>query len=225
MIKTTLKQPQNDRGWSHSDGRSFEDVKKVILLNPLFIEKYRSAKLAQNRKGAFILFGGAGFGFSKSKILDEESLTEEKWLPTGLAQMGFEVSYSYFCFTGGLDASVPKGRSIRFGMPSGETPEDDKETFVLPQPWFGVGAYILRPFDNQHTLMLAATTEYLFPAHTGFGGRVVWGLPFQNGNAWFRVSLAGSTSSRPHKKWQALEAYRDSGFVKVSLGLNGGGRF
>jgi hypothetical protein len=192
---------------------------------PVVLPYARGAKLAQNRKGAFILFGGAGFALSKSKILDEEGLTEEKWLPTGFAQMGFEVSYTYVCFTGGIDASVPKGRSVRFGTPGGETAEDDKETFVLPQPWIGVGAYILRPFDNRHTLMLAATTEYLFPAHTGFGGRMVWGLPFQSGNAWFRVTAAASVANKPHKKWQALEAYKDSGFMKLSLGLSGGGRF
>ena len=134
---------------------------------PVILPYARGAKLAQNRKGAFILFGGAGFALSKSKILDEEGLVNEDWVPTGLAQFGFEASYSYFCVTAGVDASVPSGRSVRFGTPDGETAEDDQSTLILPQPWFGVGSYILRPFDNSHTLLVAATMEYLFPAHTG----------------------------------------------------------
>ena len=192
---------------------------------PVILPYARGAKLAQNRKGAFILFGGAGFALSKSKILDEEGLVNEDWVPTGLAQFGFEASYSYFCVTAGVDASVPSGRSVRFGTPDGETAEDDQSTLILPQPWFGVGSYILRPFDNSHTLLVAATMEYLFPAHTGYGGRISWGLPSQSGNAWFRVTAGGSYAAQPHKKWQALEVYRDSGFVKLSIGVSGGGRF
>ena len=192
---------------------------------PVVLPYARGAKLAQNRKGAFILFGGAGFGLTKSQILDEEALTSDKWIPTGLAQFGLEVSYSYFCVTAGLDASIPAGRSVRFGGPGGNTAEDDKETYVLPQPWVGVGSYILRPFDNRHTLLVAATTEYLFPAHMGFGGRVVWGLPFQSGNAWFRVTLGGSAAGNTLKNWRELKPYDGVGYTKIYLGLNGGGRF
>jgi len=192
---------------------------------PVVLPYARGAKLAQNRKGAFILFGGAAFGLSKSKILDNEQLSDESWVPTGIAQMGFEASYSYFCLTAGLDASVPAGNRVTFGVADGEVAGDDKESYVLPQPWLGVGAYILRPFDNSHTLMVAATTEYLFPAHVGYGARVVWGLPFESGNAWFRVTLAGSNSNKANPKWRELAPYQGVSYTKVYLGLNGGGRF
>ena len=192
---------------------------------PVVVPYARGAKLAQNLNGAFILFGGAGVGATKTRLLDDENLQDESWVVTGLAQFGFELSYSHFCFTGGVDASVPSGKSIRFSVSDSNDPSKDKETIILPQPWGGFGAYILRPYDHSYTLLIAGTIEYLFPAHTGYGGRVVFGLPFKDGKAWFRFTLGGAMSPKPNKEWQALEPYRDASFTKVHLGFSGGGRF
>ena len=192
---------------------------------PVVLPYARGAKLAQNRNGAFILYGGTGFGLSKSAILDNEALSDSSWVPTAVFQMGLEVSYSYFCITAGMDLSHPVQRRVTFGMPGSEDAGDDKESFLLPQPWFGVGSYILRPFDNSHTLLVAATTEYLFPAHMGFGGRLVWGLPFKSGKAWFRVTTAASHAPNTLPKWREFEPYKGVSYTKLYLGLSGGGRF
>jgi len=186
----------------------------------------RSAKLVRKRRGAFILFGGAGIGVTKSRIL-EPNLTKASWVPTGLVQMGFEASYYNFCITGGADISVPGLRAVRYGSSDGTTGDDDQSTYILPQPWVGLGGYILRPLDHRHALLLAATAELMIPAHMGWGGRVVWSMPAKDGKAWFRVTAGGAAAQKPSQKWidKSPTTYGDMGFVRLYLGFSGGGRF
>ena len=159
----------------------------------------RDAKLLKKRPVTIVGTGELGGGAIISPLFDG-SEGKNVTAPTVMGSLGLEIGIFNFALLGGCDLAFAPTRTVTHGN-SEEPPTDNVSTSVMPMPWGGVGAYILRPTGLTPTLLLAGTYGWTFPAHMGFGGRIALGIPVDKQGTWFRLSLGGSGSAKPMQKW------------------------
>jgi hypothetical protein len=113
--------------------------------------------------------------------------------PAVSGSLGVELGITYGAILGGMDAAITPLNTIDYGNSDSSA---NVTTFALPQPWGGVGAYVLRPTGHNPTLLVAGTYGWDGPANMAFGARATVGIPLKDEGSWLRVTLGGSTSSK-----------------------------
>lgn len=138
-------------------------------------------------------------------------------VPAASGSLGFEVGIYNLAIVAGSDVAITPGRVILYGNSDMTANE---ATGVLPMPYGGLGAYVLRPSGRNATLLLAGTYGWQGPAHWGLGGRLALGIPTGE-VSWFRLSVAGT--SAPRSQWdEALDAQIALQSLHVRIGLGAG---
>jgi hypothetical protein len=166
------------------------------------IRPYRGAELVGKRLVTFLGTGEIGFGFLSSPLFDGAN-GETVGAPGVQGGLGIELGISHFALMGGMEAAFTPTETVTYGN---RDQTENSSTAVLPQPWGGVGVYILRPNKPRPTLLLAGTYSYLSPGHAGLGGRVVLGLPIDDDGTWFRVTAGGAHAGNVTEAWDAVFA-------------------
>lgn len=168
------------------------------------IRPYRGAELIGKRLVTFMGTGEIGFGFVSSPLFDGAN-GETVGAPGVQGGLGIELGISHVALMGGMEAAFTPTETVTYGN---KDQNENSSTAVLPQPWGGVGLYILRPNKPRPTLLLAGTYSYLSPGHAGLGGRVVLGLPIDDDGTWFRVTAGGAHAGNVTKSWDGVFADR-----------------
>lgn len=134
--------------------------------------------------------------------------------PGAIGSLGLEIGIYNAAIAGGLDLAFTPGHTVTHGN-ADET--DNVTTSVLPQPWVGVGAYVLRPSEMRTTLLVLGTMSWLLPAHRGLGGRITLGIPIDEAGTWFRLTVGGSTAGKA--RWAGFEDVpMHVGFLRFGFG-------
>lgn len=130
-----------------------------------------------------------GGGVAISSGFEQNTTGDVQIAPSASAGLGLEVGISYFALAFGADGVITPGRTLPF---SADKTGSDNSVSAFVQPWFGIGAYALRPTKAAPTLTILAGVTYLMPDNLGVGGRIAVGVPIDEGRNWVRV-LAGGT--------------------------------
>lgn len=142
--------------------------------------------------------GEIGGGVVVSPLFDDSG-GDPVTSPAAHGGLGLEIGIFNGVILGGFDLAFTPGKTVTHG-PGDETETDPNQnvtTSVLPQAWGGLGVYLSRPSDPRNTtLLLAGTYSWLGPAHFGLGGRVVLGIPMDDGGTWFRLTVGGASAGK-----------------------------
>jgi hypothetical protein len=158
------------------------------------------AQLRARQPVTVVLYGEGGPAIVVSPLFDE-SAGAMVTAPAAAGAMGVEVGIFNAAIVGGFDLAITPGETVTYANSDGT---DNVSSPALPQPWGGLGGYLLRPTGQKPTMLIAGTMGWNGPAHLGVGGRIAFGLPLQDGLSWFRLSLGGSTAAAPLAKWQPV---------------------
>ncbi|TNE90767.1 MAG: hypothetical protein EP330_07510 [Deltaproteobacteria bacterium] len=150
-----------------------------------------NAAKAKRRPVTVVAAGELGAGVVMSTIF-EGSDGEKETVLAGNGSLGFEVGIYNFAILFGSDVAITPGRVILYGNSDMTANE---ATSVLPMPYGGFGAYVMRPRGRNATLLLAGTYGWQGPAHWGLGGRVALGIPTGE-TSWVRLSLGGTHAGK-----------------------------
>lgn len=164
------------------------------------VRPYRGAELVGRKLVTLMVTGGIGFTHIQSAIFDDAN-GEKVGAPGAVGGVGLELGIANFALLGGFDAAFTPTQTITYGN-SDQT--ENNSTSILPQPWGGVGVYVLRPNKPRPTLLLAGTYTFLGPAHTGLGGRLIFGVPLDEQGTWFRISAGGTHSGDVIGGWDGV---------------------
>ncbi|MFK7930199.1 MAG: hypothetical protein AB8H79_18570 [Myxococcota bacterium] len=194
----------------HNDGPIFvaalDDKGRVTVL-----PYARGATLLKSKPVSFVFAGEVGGGLIVSELFDEDA-EKSVTAPAIMGHLGFEFGIYNFAIVGGSDISLTPTGPVYFG--------DDKKTSIMPQPWGGLGLYVLRPTGNTPTMLLAGTYGFNYPGHRAVGGRMAFGVPIDENKTWFRIVLGGdaSGSSTLDSPRDGAQMYR----MYLRFGLAGG---
>lgn len=141
----------------------------------------RGAELASTRLVSVVGYAEGGFGMLTSPLFDGNNETGPGLQIGG----GVELGIHALALAGALDLAVTPGSTITHGNAD---LTDNVTTSVFPQPWLGLGGYVLRPEDRSSTLLVVGTFGWNAPAHLALGGRVVYGLPVGEGASSLRIA-------------------------------------
>lgn len=160
----------------------------------------RGARLAESTPVTVVASGEVGGGVIISPLFDKA--LEGGSAVGGAVQggLGIEIGIYHFAIVGGFDAAFTPGQSITYGNAQST---DNVTLAIYPQPWGGLGAYILRPIGRNPTLLVAAQGGWNGPAHIGVGGRLSFGIPLDDRGTWFRITALGTTF--PKSMWDEAE--------------------
>lgn len=168
------------------------------------VRPYRGAELVGKRLVTFMGTGEIGFGLASSALFDGAN-GETVGAPGVQGGLGVEFGISHFAMMGGMEAAFTPTETVTYGN---QDQTENNSTAVLPQPWGGLGVYILRPNKPRATLLLAGTYSYISPGHAGLGGRVIFGLPIDDDGTWFRITAGGAHAGDVTKSWDGVFADR-----------------
>ncbi len=172
--------------------------------------------LVQQQPVTFVGFGEFGAGAMITPLFDGvEGATPAFSMNGGI---GGELGIYNFAIAFGFDAAVTPGHTVTYGH---EGRNENLALSVFPQPWGGLGAYLLRPLGRGASLLVLAQGGWNGPAHVGVGGRLVLGLPIDRSENWLRFALVGSTF--PNALWDEGGTTTPLHVVSLRMGL--GSRF
>lgn len=177
----------------------------------------RDARLLNMRRVTFVAgaeFGGAGL---QSRILRYQ-VGNPAFTGGPSANLSAEFAVYNAVLLAGADLLVPINVAPHSRVGTADDGSEERVNVRLPligSPWGGLGAYVLRPTGNSATLLLAGTYGWTSPAHFTYGGRLVLGVPVQDGS-WFRITLgamkgndlwdgAASEDSPTWREWYVAE--------------------
>jgi hypothetical protein len=172
------------------------------------------ARLVDAQLVTVVLSGEVGGGVVMSSLFAEAAETSE----VGAAAHGglaIELGVSHFATAVGLDVAITPGKSIATANMAGDA---NVNTSVLPQPWFGLGVHALRPTGRKPTLSVLGHIAWQGPAHLGYGGRILIGVPIDDRHTWFRIGLGATYGPNSLWKLDADPVSMLTGFVRVGVG-------
>ncbi len=197
---------------AHTDGEMYVGV---VQNGRVHLEVWGREIEAERRPLVTVLATGeVGGGVVVSSLFDGSGGSVVT-APGAIGGLGLEIGISNAALIGGFDLAFTPGETITHGDAE-ETA--NVVTSVLPQPWGGVGLYLLRPVETQATLLLAGTLGWNGPAHTAVGGRVTLGIPIDDVGTWFRLTVGGSSAARSNWDRGSDETPMHVGFLRFGFG-------
>ncbi len=160
----------------------------------------RDASLVAQRPITVVASGEIGGGAIVSEIFKDE-IGQTVTAPAVHAGLQVEVGIYYGAIIVGSDLAFAPDRTVSVARGVPDPDEGNFDFPILPAPYGGLGAYILRPTGDTPTLLIAGTYGWNYPAHMAFGGRVAFGIPIDDGT-WFRISVGGKTSPNVSQNWR-----------------------
>lgn len=180
------------------------------------VKPYRNAELLGTQLVTVVANGEIGFTSVASPLFDDAN-GEVVTAPGAHGGIGLEIGISHVAILGGFDAAFTPTETITYG--NAEQTENSS-TSVLPQPWAGLGVYLLRPSKPRTTLLLAGTYGFDGPAHMAVGGRLTLGLPIDDQGTWFRLTVGANRSGNVIESWrQAIPDETPMSVLLVRLGF------
>lgn len=175
----------------------------------------RGAALLKQRPVTVVVAADVGPELVVSKLFDDSD-GKATTAPAVSAGLSLEVGIYNGVILGGLDGAFTPGQTVTF---ANGAESKNISTSALPQPWGGVGLYVLRPVGQTPYILLAGTYSWLGPAHMAPGGRVTIGIPLKDDGSWIRITVGGSAGSDVMKAWQADYSGTPmyDGFLRVGL--------
>lgn len=156
------------------------------------IEPYaQGASLLKQQVITFLLTGDLGPELIVSPIFDDSDGANVT-APGAAGSLGIEFGASYGAIIGGLDAALTPGKTITFAAPDHLS---NRSMSAFPQPFGGIGLYVLRPIGTEPYLLLAGTYGWNGPAHYAPGARLTVGIPLAAEHTWLRVTAGGTAAS------------------------------
>ncbi|MBN2798490.1 MAG: hypothetical protein JXX28_05020 [Deltaproteobacteria bacterium] len=189
-----------------------EDGKVVVL--PFA----RGAQLLRAKPLTLVSVGEMGAGVVASDIFDDSDGVAVA--PGAHGGLGVELGIYQLALAGGMDVAFTPGQTVSH---ANGALTDNVTMSVLPQPWGGVGAYVLRPTGDRATLVALATLGWSYPAFISYGGRVSLGIPMEGEDTWFRITAGATAADKATAEWRddPSGAYTDVSmrnlFVRVGL--------
>ncbi len=146
----------------------------------------REAKLVPQRLVTVVAAAEIGGGLFVSKITEEKP-GQPNTGPGVHAGIQVEIGVSYGALLLGGDVALSPTMTTSHANPN-EDATSNVNALVLPSPYGGLGVYVLRPTGDTPTLLLAGTYGWNYPAHMTVGGRLIFGIPVDDGT-WFRINV------------------------------------
>jgi hypothetical protein len=201
-----------DRLQVHHDGLVFVghvDGRRMDLLG-----WSQGARLVDAQIVTVVISGEVGGGIVMSDLFAEAADTSNL-AAAAHGGLAVELGVSYFAAAVGFDVALTPGKSIQT---ANLTETGNYSTSVLPQPWVGLGVHALRPTGRKPTLSILGHVAWQSPAHMGYGGRLLIGIPIDDRHTWFRIGM-GATYG-PSTLWRLDEdpVSMLTGFVRVGVG-------
>jgi hypothetical protein len=176
----------------------------------------RGATLLKSTPVTFNLVGDIGPEVVISSLFDE-SEGELTTAPGASGSLGMEFGIYNAVILGAMDIAFTPTETVTWA--NSENTENVSGS-ALPQPWGGIGLYVLRPVGASPYLLLAGTYGFNGPAHMAPGGRLTVGLPLKDEKSWIRITLGGTTSKDMMEDWRPVIGRvtpMHTGFLRVGL--------
>lgn len=151
------------------------------------------AVVSDDQMVTVMVAGDVGAGAVISPLFEEAPDGGSAAAPAAQIGVSVEVGIYNALIAAGLDSVITPGFTIEHANQS-ETANTTMS--AMPQPFLGVGGYALRPTGRKTTFAGMFTIAWNAPAHVGYGGRLILGVPIDDRRNWLRIVAGGSAAPR-----------------------------